>query len=255
MGTDALSTASSETRAREWLRGTQESVCDSIEPWEQGTVLRAARYPTYYNFNLVRVEGRAEIDAQALVAFTDRALSDLGHRRIDIEAIELADELRPELLAGGWRTTRLLWMRHEAPPAIESVAEVHEVPYDAVGELRTLWHDEDFPESESVEYEVAAREVAMTRDVRVLAAVEGGRPIGFAQMERAGSGAEVSQVYVHPDYRGQGRGTAITRAAIESAGDVEDLWIAADDEDRPKELYGRLGFRPAWRMMEFLLLP
>lgn len=255
MGTEAPSTDSTAIRAREWLRGTQESVCDSIEPWEQGTVLRAARYPTYYNFNLVRVEGRAEIDAQALIAFTDRALSDLGHRRIDIETIELADDLRPELLAAGWRTTRLLWMRHEAPSAIESSAEVQEVPYDAVRELRTLWHDEDFPESESVEYEVAAREVAMTRDVRVLAAVEGGRPIGFAQMERAGSGAEVSQVYVHPDYRGQGRGTAITRAAIESAGDVEDLWIAADDEDRPKELYGRLGFRPAWRMMEFLLLP
>jgi hypothetical protein len=47
----------------------------------------------------------------------------------------------------------------------------------------------------------------------------------------------------------------ITRAAIESADNFVDLWIAADDEDRPKELYGRLGFRPAWTMMEFLLLP
>jgi GNAT superfamily N-acetyltransferase len=255
MGTDAPSIDSPATRAREWLRGTQEAVCDSIEPWEHGTVLRAARYPTYYNFNLVRIEGRADIDVQALIAFTDQALTGLDHRRVDIEAIELADELRPELLASGWRTTRLLWMRHEAPPEIESSAEVQEVPYDAVLELRALWHDEDFPESESVEFEVAAREVAMTRDVRVLATIEEGRPIGFAQLERAGSGAEVTQVYVHPDYRGQGRGTAITRAAIESAGDVEDLWIAADDEDRPKELYGRLGFRPAWTMMEFLLLP
>lgn len=255
MGTDAPSTDSTATLAREWLRATQEAVCDSIEPWEHGTVLRAARYPTYYNFNLVRVEGHADIDAQGLIAFTDRALTGLDHRRIDIETIELADELRPELLAAGWRTTRLLWMRHEVPAAIESSVEVHEVPYEAVAELRTRWHDEDFPEAESVEFEVAAREVAMTRDVRVLAATEDGRPIGFAQLESAGSGAEVSQVYVHPDYRGQGRGTAITRAAIKSSGEVEDLWIAADDEDRPKELYGRLGFRPSWTMMEFLLLP
>ena len=52
--------------------------------------------------------------------------------------------------------------------------------------------------------------------------------------------------FVHPEYRGDGRGTAITRAAIEAAGDVRDLWIVADDEDRPKELYARLGFRAAW---------
>jgi GNAT superfamily N-acetyltransferase len=62
-------------------------------------------------------------------------------------------------------------------------------------------------------------------------------------------------VYVRPDYRGSGRGTAITRAAIEAAGDVGDLWIVADDEDRPKELYARLGFRPAWISMEFVRAP
>jgi hypothetical protein len=32
----------------------------------------------------------------------------------------------------------------------------------------------------------------------------------------------------------------MTRAAIEAAGDEHDLWIAADDEDRPKQLYARL---------------
>ena len=46
----------------------------------------------------------------------------------------------------------------------------------------------------------------------------------------------------------------MTRAAIEAAGDVRDLWIVADDEDRPKELYARLGFRPAWTAMEFTRL-
>ena len=48
---------------------------------------------------------------------------------------------------------------------------------------------------------------------------------------------------------------AMTRAAIEAAGDVRDLWIVADDEDRPKELYARLGFRPAWATMEFTRRP
>ena len=47
----------------------------------------------------------------------------------------------------------------------------------------------------------------------------------------------------------------MTRAAIEAAGDVDDLWIVADDEGRPKELYARLGFRPAWTSIEFLRVP
>ena len=85
--------------------------------------------------------------------------------------------------------------------------------------------------------------------------LEGDAPVAFAQLERDGDGAEITQVYVQPDYRGGGRGTAMTRAAINAAGDVRDLWIVADDEDRPKQLYARLGFRPAWTAMEFLQLP
>jgi GNAT superfamily N-acetyltransferase len=101
---------------------------------------------------------------------------------------------------------------------------------------------------------VAAREVSMTRDVRVLTVKEAGRAIAFAQLERAGSGAEITQVYVRADRRGEGRGTAMTRAAVLAASDAEDVWIVADDEDRPKQLYGRLGFDPAWTSMECLLL-
>jgi ribosomal protein S18 acetylase RimI-like enzyme len=95
----------------------------------------------------------------------------------------------------------------------------------------------------------------MTRGVQVIAAREGDELVGFAQLERSDGGAEISQVFVRPEHRGSGRGTAMTRAAIEAAGEVDDLWIVADDEGRPKELYARLGFRPAWTSIEFLRVP
>ena len=117
------------------------------------------------------------------------------------------------------------------------------------------WHNEDFAELNSRNYLANAREVAMTRDVQVIAAREGDELVGFAQLERSDGGAEISQVFVRPEHRGSGRGTAMTRAAIEAAGDVRDLWIAADDEDRPKELYARLGFRLAWNAMEVTRWP
>ena len=91
----------------------------------------------------------------------------------------------------------------------------------------------------------------MLRGTRVLAVRDGGLPVAYAQLERVGPAAEITQVYVHPERRGAGLGTAITRAAIAAAGDVKDVWIIADDEDRPKHLYARLGFRPAWTTMEY----
>ena len=48
--------------------------------------------------------------------------------------------------------------------------------------------------------------------------------------------------------------TPITAAAIAAGGEAEDLWIVADDEDRAKDLYARLGFRTVWTTIEFLRL-
>jgi GNAT superfamily N-acetyltransferase len=232
-----------------------EAVCDVVEPWEHGTVFRATRYPSYYDYNVLWVEGDPGLSADELVAAADSAFTGLDHRRIDFERAEAGDRVRAELEAAHWEPTRLLWMRHSEPLPPGPDIEVEEVEYDSVLGLRLAWHGEDFADLDSRDYLDNARDVAMTRDVRVIAPIEEGEPLGFAQLERIGEAAEVTQVYVRPDRRGGGRGTAITRAAIEAAGDVDDLWIAADDEGRPKELYARLGFRPAWTSYEFLRAP
>ena len=239
-------------RAQGWLRSGREAVCDVIEPWEHGTIYRATHYPSYYDYNVLWVEGDPDLSADELVAAADEALGELEHRRLDFANAEAAEPVRADLEAVHWEATRLLWMRHAEPLPPGPEIDVEEVDYDAVLDLRLAWHGEDFADLDSRHYLDNAREVAMTRDVKVIAPIEDGEPVGFAQLERIGDAAEVTQVYVHPDRRGGGRGTAITRAAIEAAGDVEDLWIAADDEGRPKELYARLGFRPVWTSMEFL---
>ncbi len=98
-------------------------------------------------------------------------------------------------------------------------------------------------------------EVSRLLGARVLAVCESGRGVAFAQLERMGASAEIAQVYVRPDRRGHGLGTSVTCAAIEAGSDAADLWIVADDDGRPKKLYARLGFQPAWRAMQVLRLP
>ena len=242
-------------RALAWRNAAHAAVCDVLEPWEHGTVVRATRYPHYFNLNLVRVEEDPAMSVEMLVAFADEALAGLRHRRLDFDLVDAAEPLRAAFQAHGWSARRLLWMRHEVPPPPGPDLAVEEVPYDAVDDLRVAWHREDFPDQDPADYHAQAREVALQLGAGVLAVREAGIPVAFAELERVGAAVEITHVYVRPQYRGAGRGTAMTRAAIEAASDARDLWIVADDEGRPKKLYARLGFRPAWTTMEFLRPP
>lgn len=241
-------------RALDWRRDCRAAVCDVAEPWAHGAVLRATDLPTYYEYNVVRVERDPQMSVDELAALADTALAGLSHRLIDFEPLPAAEPLRAGFEALGWRTSRLLWMHHEAAPPPGPDIAVETVPYEEVHALRVAWQLADgFVGPDS--YIAEARRVAETRGVQVLGVREAGEAIAFAQIEHVGDDAEISQVYVDPRYRGTGRGTALTRAVIVAAGSVRDLWICADDEGRPKDLYARLGFRAALTTMEFLRLP
>jgi GNAT superfamily N-acetyltransferase len=244
-----------EARARAWRNALHAAVCDVLEPWAHGTIVRATSRPTYWDFNVVRVEEEPAMSVVELTAFADQALAGLAHRRVDFDLVNAAEQLRSDFEAHHWTATRLLWMRHEVsmPPGPDVAVE--ELPYDAVHDLRLAWHQEDFPDQDPGDYHAHAREISLRRGARVLVVLEDREPVAFAQLESDGAGAEITHVYVHPQHRGAGRGTALTRAAIKAADGFQDLWITADAEDRPKALYARLGFRPAWVTMEFLRPP
>jgi ribosomal protein S18 acetylase RimI-like enzyme len=242
-------------RARRWHHDRQAVVCDVSEPWAHGTVLKATPFPDYWDFNLVRVEDEPGLTVAELVAFADEALAGFPHRRIDFDRIEAAEPLRPGFEALGWRTERLLCMRYEGRVPQDLGIAVEEVTYDAVDRLRRRWYAEDFPDEDPGDFHEQARAVALARGVRVLAVRHDGEPIAYAQVDRIDDAAEVSHVYVDSGHRGEGLGTELTAAAIAAAGSVADLWIYADDEDRPKRLYERLGFRPAWTSMEVTRAP
>jgi ribosomal protein S18 acetylase RimI-like enzyme len=245
-----------ELAAQGWNRRILMSLCDVAEPWELGTVFQATDYPDYWNYNVVQVAGDPGLSAAELIEVADDKLAAYKHRRVDFLDADAAESVRGDFEAAGWKATRLVWMLHSEPLPPGETPPVEEVDYDAVVDLRREWNAEDFPDIDQESHIETAKGVSMTRGVRVLASLEDGVAVGFAQIEFIGGDAEITHVFVSAAHRGSGRGTAITRAAIEAAvNDVDHLWIIADDEDRPKELYRRLGFRPAWVGTEFLRLP
>ncbi len=218
-------------------------------------MLRTPRYPTWFEASLVRVEEDPDMTVDELIAFADWALGDFAHRLISFEVSEAAAARRKQFEAAGWRTHALVYMHHEGPrPTVEDT-DVREVPYDEVEPLRRAWHHEDFPAQDPTEFHASMREVRLARGDRTFAVHEAGEPIAYATLDSGENQVEVGAIYVLPPYRGGGRGTALTRAAVAAAGDVGDVWICADAEDRPQHLYARLGFRPVLHTMDFMRLP
>ena len=244
-------------RALAWRRDQFASVCDVIAPWAHGRVVRATRYPNFYEYNAVVVSEPTGLEAEGLAAVADSHLADFAHRCIEFEIDAEAERLIPGFQHLGWKTTRLVTMRFEGSPPSGGEVEVREVEFDAVHALRVAWHAEDFPGIDATAYHGEARAVRLARGARVLAAFAEGRPIGFAEVEQIGDGMEIDSVYVLPQWRGRGAGTAVTAAAVRWAlkQAPRDLWIVADALGRPQHLYARLGFVPVWRWGDTLRVP
>ncbi len=242
-------------RALAWVWREPELLADRIELWEHGTVYRASRYPRYSNVNVLRVTDDPGMSAEELMSFADQALAGLRAQRIEFDCVRVAEPLRAGFAAHGFRCKRLVWMRFVGSPPDGAQAGVAEVAYDEAGTLRRAWEDEEYPSVDVAEYLAQAREVRLRLGNRTLALYEDSVPVGFAALDPGEDETELAALYVLPEFRGGGRGTRLAKAAIAAAGPVHDLWICADDEDRPKHLYERLGFKPVLTMMQFLRLP
>ena len=140
-------------------------------------------------------------------------------------------------------------LRHTTGVAPELAAPVEEVDWSDVRELRSAWHQEDFPGQPHDAYLEQSREVARKLGVRTFATRREGRLAGFADLEVRDQAAEVTSVFVAPDHRGTGLGTSLTCAAITAARNPPDLWIAADEVGRAWALYRRLGFEDATKLV------
>jgi len=94
---------------------------------------------------------------------------------------------------------------------------------------------------------------------RYFAAFDGDNVCAYAKLRHRGGVAQVEDVVVLPEQRGTGLGRLVTTAALVAGMelDPELLFIVADDDDWPKELYARLGFDPVGRtrMYHLLALP
>jgi len=80
-----------------------------------------------------------------------------------------------------------------------------------------------------------------------------GTPVAITKLRSDGTDAWVEDVYTVPEARGRGYARALVSHAADLARSAhyELTFIVADDNDWPKHLYEKIGFRPIGRTRTF----
>ncbi|MDF2696958.1 MAG: Acetyltransferase, partial [Labilithrix sp.] len=200
------------------------------------------------------------VGAQELADEAERILGGAGlaHRSMVCFDAELGEKLEPQFKELGWNVRRHIWMAQlresDRSPDLSIVQEVGE------GDLRAgRTH-------EITSYPWGNKEVArQLLDAKLLLGQRAktrffGVPVhdeivSWADLYVAQGVGQVEDVATKEEHRGMGYASAVVlRAAEEARAEGADLvFLVADGDDWPKELYGKLGFDTVGRLTKFFL--
>jgi ribosomal protein S18 acetylase RimI-like enzyme len=213
--------------------------------------------PRRHDSNYVFIE-RAEHSRQAIDE-ADRILGGAGraHRVIVTFDEEVGERLRPQFQALGWRTQRHVFMvQRREPEKRADLSVVREVGESVLRPGRTRmilsyeWGSEELAQ-QLLDAKILLADRAETRFFGVEV---DGEMVAWTDLYVAQGVGQVEDVATLPEHRGKGYATAVVlRAGEEARSAGADLvFLVADDEDWPKELYARLGFDPVGLSYKFI---
>jgi ribosomal protein S18 acetylase RimI-like enzyme len=213
--------------------------------------------PRRHDSNYLLLE-RAE-SADEAVGEADRILGGGGltHRVILTFDEDLGERLAPQFKSLGWLVHRhVLMVQRREPQKDADLAVVREVDESALRPGRTReivaqkWGTPELAK-ELLDAKVMLADRAETRFFGVEA---GGEIVAWADLYLAQGVGQVEDVATASEHRGRGYATAVVLRAVDEArrAGVDLVFLVADDDDWPKELYARLGFDPIGRLYKFI---
>jgi len=249
-------------RAVAWERRAHEQIAQRIEPLRYGFAGFDETLPLVYFANLIWVTaGPGEVSAPELMVDADRLLAPFEHRWIVVDREPLWAMLTEEFAAAGWGIqTHVLMTHRRAPDRTGQLDAVDEVEYDDLraAEMRYMdsqpWCTSIDPARQVLEHHLRLGAVL---GERCFAIRDGDDVVAYAKLRHRDGIGQVEDVVVLEGHRGTGLGRLVTTAALQAGLEREPelMFIVADDDDWPKELYARLGFEAAGRARMFHRLP
>ena len=242
----------------------ENSCADDVVPWRWGVTLFNRQFPNVYMLNLVRVEGRpTDLDFDELIATADELHRRAGHdhRDIVIQDAELGAALAPKFRRNGWEVSSLVIMAYRGgriPP--EARPGVRELTPDELRAMRadSLASEPSDKDPETIRQLIAKDALlASAAGARFFGAIVDGQTVCSADLYSDGATAQIESVLTLEPFRRRGVGRAVVAEAVRAALDCghDFVFLVADDEDWPKDLYARMGFEPLGRFHDFLKTP
>jgi ribosomal protein S18 acetylase RimI-like enzyme len=234
--------------ARGDMGGTRE------EESRFGTAVYTDELPRRFDGNYLRVEREAAPDE--LVAEAKR----LERPLIFVPDPDLGGKLAPWFTEHGWRIDRHLVMAQlREPERTADLSIVRELSEQALRpSRRRLMESYPWGKPEVIEQLFQAKALIGQRvTIRFFGVPLGDEVVSYADLYADGADAQVEDVGTLPEHRGRGYATAVILRAIEQAraSGADFVFLVADAEDWPKELYRRLGFDEVGHYTKFFVPP
>ena len=251
-------------RALDFMSWFENSCAERVVPWRWGVTLFHSEFPKLYMLNFVRVEGTpTDLNFDELVAEADALHGEAGHahRDVVIEDARLGAALAPAFQKSGWEVSTLLLMAYRGGRRLpEAGRDVRELTSDELRAFRAHSYSVG-PSAKNPETvrQMVDKDALLARagGARFFGAVVDGQTVCSADLYSDGATAQIESVLTLESFRKRGLGRAVVAEAIRAALDSghDFVFLLADDEDWPKELYARMGFEPLGWCYDFLKAP
>jgi ribosomal protein S18 acetylase RimI-like enzyme len=249
-------------RAVAFEEAHRERAVDRVVRCRFGRAFLTDSLPLVWDLNLVTVADTGDASAGDVAGEAERVHAAAGHAHKRIVAVHEPDarRLAPGLAELGWKTDRFLFMAHRRNVQRAPSAAVEEVAREAVAPLRKAFTREaPWATSEEVVEQVLAgtARFAAAGNARYFVVRDGGVVAACADLYSDGKTAQIEDVVTLPEFRGRGYGSAVVLGALAAAREAghDFIFLVADEDDWPKELYAKLGFEPIGRNYSFLKPP
>ena len=233
-------------------------------PFSHGTAYLNDDFPLRWDSNFLAVErGHPPTSAPELAEEAERILGSagLGHRQVFVPDGDTGGRLAPGFGAMRWSTDQLVVMSQRRPPARSAPElDVREGSFEeAMPLIEEVVRRAPYATSKEVVRQLVEHRGLLERvaAARFFVGRVEGVDAGVCEAYLIDGVGQVEDVNTLEEHRRKGVATAVVTAAADGcrAKGADLVFLIADQDDWPKELYATLGFEPVARWWAFLLQP
>lgn len=240
-----------------------ERLSTRIELFPYGMAFFDEVYRDRYSSNFLLADrSSASVSAQELIDAADSILGGAGytHREVAVRDDILGEGLAPSFSAAGYEVEKDVIMVHRRRPDRGPDLAVEETPFDALEPLiHEIYRRASWAKTEEMvrAFTEQHRKYERVIGARFFAARIDGTLTGNCELYVDGVEAQIENVGTLEEWRGRGVARAVVLGALDAAraAGAENVFIVADEDDWPRDLYARLGFDRIGRVWVFLRWP